>query len=314
MKLNVRALAIVFALLNVMMYSCTTRLHTINTRTAADLKDFFTYTEDRLPLVSAHRGGPRKGFPENCMATFENTLAHTPALLEIDPRYTKDSVIVLMHDETLDRTTNGHGKVSDYTWEELKKLRLKDTEGNLTAYGIPTLDEALQWAKGKTILVIDAKDVPIEARARKIIENKAEANAILISYSIADTEKCYQMSKDIVMEVMMGTMESVDAFDRSGVPWRNVVAFISHQLPESSEVFEAVHQRGAMCILGSYRHYDRQYMAGEIDKAELINGFHTLLEHGADIIEADLGIEAGEALRLLPRETSSKNTYFTRAR
>src|SRR5690606_14014954 len=90
------------------------RLYTINTRTAEDLKDFFSYTADRIPLVSAHRGGPRKGFPENCIETFENTLSHTPALLEIDPHYTKDRQIVLMHDPTLDRTTNGHGKVSDY--------------------------------------------------------------------------------------------------------------------------------------------------------------------------------------------------------
>lgn len=285
-------------------------LHIISTLTADDLKDFFTYTSDRLPLVSAHRGGPRKGFPENCIATFENTLRHTHALLEIDPHYTKDSAIVLMHDPTLDRTTNGHGKVSDHTLTEIKKLRLKDTEGNLTNYGIPTLDEALQWARGKTILVIDAKDVPIEVRAQKIIEHKAEANAIVISYSLEDTKKCYQLSKDILMEVMMGKMESVDAFDKSGVPWRNVVPFVSHQLPENKEIFEAVHQRNAMCILGSSRNFDRQYISGKIDKKELAAGYKMLITYGADIIEADLGIEAGEALMPMQQAQSSKSKYL----
>lgn len=114
------------------------KFQTINTRTADDLMDFFSYTPDRIPLVSAHRGGPRKNFPENCLATFENTLRHTPALLEIDPRYTQDGEIVLMHDQTLERTTNGYGKVSDHTLAELKQLRLKDTEGKLTDYRIPT--------------------------------------------------------------------------------------------------------------------------------------------------------------------------------
>src|SRR5690606_14059762 len=213
------------------------RLHTIRTKDAADLKDLFRYTPDRIPFVSAHRGGPRKGIAEHCIATFQYTLSHGPAILEIDPRYTKDGQIVLMHDPTLDRTTNGTGKVSDYTLEEIRKLRLKDTEGNLTDYRIPTLDEALQWAKGKTILVIDAKDVPIEVRARKIIENKAEANAILISYSIADTKTCYELSEDIVMEVMMSDMEQVETLDRSGVPWQNVVSFVSHNLPDSRAVF-----------------------------------------------------------------------------
>src|SRR5690606_8902479 len=260
MKLNILASAVAFVLLAWMVSGCTGKrpianLNTINIRTAAELKEFFTYSEDRLPIVSAHRGGPRKGFPENCIATFEYTLANTPAILEIDPRYTKDSAIVLMHDETLDRTTNGQGKVSDYTLAELRELRLKDPEGNLTDYGIPTYDEALQWAKGKTILVVDAKDVPIEVRARKIIENNAEAHAIVISYSMEDTKKCYALSADILMEMMMGTMEQVDAIDQSGVPWQNVESFVSHQLPEGNAVFEAVHQRKGLCILGSSRNY-----------------------------------------------------------
>lgn len=288
-----------------------TALHVITTRTANDLKDFFTFTTDRLPLVSAHRGGPRKGYPENCIATFENTLSHTHALLEIDPHYTKDSAIVLMHDPTLDRTTTGSGKVSDYTLEEIKKLRLKDTEGNITPYQIPTLDEALQWAKGKTILVIDAKDVPIEVRAKKILENKAEANAIVISYSLEDTKKCYQLSSDILIEVMMGKMENVKAFDSSGVPWQNTVPFVSHQLPENTDVFKAVHERKAFCIQGSSRNYDRQYTTGKIGKRELLEGYQALINHGADIIEADLGIEAGEALALMQQKQSSKRKYFS---
>src|SRR5690606_2453185 len=121
------------------------------------------------------RGGARPGFPENCIATFENTLKHTHAILEVDPRLTKDSVIVLMHDATLDRTTNGTGKVSDYTWAELQQLKLKDTEGKVTEHRIPTLDEVIRWAKGKTILILDKKSVPPELTAKKISEDNAAA-------------------------------------------------------------------------------------------------------------------------------------------
>jgi glycerophosphoryl diester phosphodiesterase len=136
--------------------------NTLKTIKVGDLRDFFKYSKDKISFISAHRGGPREGFPENCIETFENTLRTTPAILEIDPRFTRDGEIVLMHDVTLDRTTDGQGKVIDYTLAELKKLRLKDTEGNMTPYQIPTLDEALQWAKGKTVLVIDEKDVLME--------------------------------------------------------------------------------------------------------------------------------------------------------
>ncbi|MFD2886710.1 glycerophosphodiester phosphodiesterase family protein [Chitinophaga cymbidii] len=287
------------------------KLHTIKTENAAALKAFFRYTPDRIPFVSAHRGGPRKGFPENCIATFENTLAHTPATLEIDPHYTKDSAIVLMHDPTLDRTTNGHGKVSDYTLAELRKLRLKDTEGNLTGYAIPTLDEALQWANGKTILVIDAKDVPVEVRARKVVENHAEGHAVLIAYSMEDIRRCYAYNRDIMMEVMMGKKEQLDMMDKSGVPWENIIAFVSHQQPEDKSIFEEVHKRGAMCVLGSSRNIDRAFMQGKIDAAALKEGYLKLIGDGADIIEADLGIEGGEALGGLRQSASSKSKYFS---
>ena len=285
-------------------------LHTIKTRNADDVKNFFEYSSDRLPFISAHRGGPRKGFPENCIATFENTLSHTPAILEIDPRYTKDGHIVLMHDATLNRTTNGSGPVSEHTLAEIRNLRLKDTEGNLTDYQVPTLDEALQWAKGKTILVIDEKDVPIETRVKKILDNHAEANAIVISYSLDDTKKCYQISKDVMMEVMMGKMQNVSAMDDSGVPWENVVGFVSHNLPEDKAIFQAVHARGAMCILGSSRNYDRQYMSPKITETELAAGYRSLIDFGADIIEADLAIEAGNAIKPMQMAKSSKKRYF----
>jgi glycerophosphoryl diester phosphodiesterase len=286
------------------------KLYTINTRRPKDVKSFFRYTPDRLPFVSAHRGGPREGFPENCIATFENTLSYTPAILEIDPHYTKDGQIILMHDATLDRTSNGTGKIIDYTLEELKRLRLKDTKGKLTDYQIPTLDEALQWAKGKTILVIDMKDVPIEARVKKIMENDAEGNAIVISYSMDDTKKSYALNRNIVMEVMMGKVENVDIMDKSGIPWENVVGFVSHELPKDNKIFEELHKRGTMAMQGSSRNYDIQFMRGRIKEEELHNGYRSLIEKGADIIEADLGIEAGAALKPLQQAPSAKSKYF----
>src|SRR5262245_31698202 len=69
--------------------------------------------------LSGHRGGAQAGYPENCIATFEHTLAHTFALLEIDPRMAKDGAIVVHHDPTLQRTTTGRGPVADFTLAEL---------------------------------------------------------------------------------------------------------------------------------------------------------------------------------------------------
>lgn len=150
-----------------------TQLHRIDAQTAHGLRELFRYDGCAMPLLSAHRGGASTGYPENCLATFVHTLRHTFSILEIDLQYTKDGQLVLHHDSTLDRTTTGSGPAVGRTLKELKQLRLKDKEGNVTEYRMPTLDEALQWARGKTIVILDKKQVPVEVCVRKIQEHRA---------------------------------------------------------------------------------------------------------------------------------------------
>ena len=89
--------------------------HYIPVKNSRDLHAYFRYAPDRPVVISGHRGGMLDGYPENCIESFEKTLSYMESFFEIDPRLTKDGVIVLMHDETIDRTTTGKGKVSDYT-------------------------------------------------------------------------------------------------------------------------------------------------------------------------------------------------------
>src|SRR4029079_6903356 len=98
-------------------------LFRIDAKTPQGLMELLKYTGEPLPLVSGHRGGAAVGFPENCLAAFEHTLQKTFALLEVDPRYTKDGQIVIHHDPSLERTTTGKGRVVDHTLAELKQLK-----------------------------------------------------------------------------------------------------------------------------------------------------------------------------------------------
>ena len=129
--------------------------HYITVKNSRDLQAYFRYAPDRPIVISGHRGGMLDGYPENCIESFEKTLSYMESFFEIDPRLTKDGIIVLMHDETIDRTTTGKGKVSDYTYAELQQFNLVDRNGNVTAFKIPTLKECLEWSKGKTILNLD---------------------------------------------------------------------------------------------------------------------------------------------------------------
>lgn len=108
-------------------------------------------------MVVAHRGDWRYA-PENSLKSIQNCINMGVDMVEIDVRLTKDGIPVLLHDETLERTTNGIGKISNYTLEEIKTLFLKDHKGKVTKHRIPTLEEAMLLAKGKILINLDKID------------------------------------------------------------------------------------------------------------------------------------------------------------
>lgn len=105
-------------------------------------------------MVAAHRGDWRNA-PENSLKAFEYAIAMGVDIIEVDLNITKDGILVIMHDNTINRTTDGNGKPADYTWEQLKKFHLKNGLGITTAHTIPTLEEVMQLAKGKVLVNLD---------------------------------------------------------------------------------------------------------------------------------------------------------------
>ena len=100
-------------------------------------------------------------------------------IVELDVWKTKDGHLVLMHDDTVDRTTNGKGRISDLTLAEIKQLCLKDKNGNLTKHRVPTLEEGLRKAKGRIMVNLD-KAYGIFDEAYKIIEKTGTEDMIIM--------------------------------------------------------------------------------------------------------------------------------------
>lgn len=264
--------------------------YNIDAGTPKSLRELFRFTGDPLPIVSAHRGGAGPGLPENCLATFEETLRHGYAMIEIDPRVTSDGQIVIHHDATLDRTTTGKGPLKERTLAELKELRLKDINGSVTDHQIPTLAEVFRWARGKTVLVIDKKDLSIAQRVQQIEKHNAESYAMLIAGSVDAAKECYALNPDIMMEVIIPDRERFDAFEASGVRWGNVIAFVGHKPTKDRELLRLLHERGVSTIAGTSRNLDRELVQqNEEEKAEELKiKYRELLERGIDLIETDL--------------------------
>ena len=289
-------------------------LHRIDAQTPQGLRELFRPGSEPLPFVSSHRGGPQAGFPENCLATFENTLKHTFAILEIDPRYTKDGAIVVHHDPTLERTTTGRGKVADFTLAELKQLRLKDPDGNATEFQIPTLDEVFDWARGRTVLVLDQKDVPAAQRVKRITEHKAEAYAMLIVNSFKDAQACHALNANVMMEVMIPNLAKAKEFDALGVPWNHVVAFVGHIPPEDAALYAYIHSKGASCMIGTSRNLDRKIIDRQVaDIKTLEPDYRSFLKRGADLIETDIPTQLGPLLHGATPIPASKKPYLIAA-
>lgn len=255
-----------------------------------DTQDHFAYKTDSTILISGHRGGREAGFPENSIEGFQQVLSKSTAFFEIDPRLTKDSVIVLMHDETLDRTTNGTGKVSDYTWDELQAFRLLDFEGNITTAMIPKLEEVFEWTKKKTVVNLDKKDVPMQMIVDLIKEKKVQNYVMLTVHTGAQARFFYDRLPGVMLSVFARNDAEYEDIAISGVPWENMIAYVGPKIDNSNKhIVEKLHAKGVRCMVSYSPTHDKirsteQRMAAYIKEVE--NSVYK-----PDIIESDYPVD-----------------------
>ena len=105
-------------------------------------------------LVVSHRGDWRN-YPENSLPALRSAIDRGVDIVEIDLKMTSDSVLVLMHDARIDRTTTGRGRVCDITFDSICKVSLRAGQGVATHWKVPTLEEALLICKGRAVVNID---------------------------------------------------------------------------------------------------------------------------------------------------------------
>src|ERR1035437_4873932 len=105
-------------------------------------------------LLSSHRCDWRNA-PENSIAALNSSIKVGVDIDELDLKMTKDSVLIIMHDQTIDRTTTGKGKLQEYTLAEIQKFKLKNGLGRATDNTIPTFKNYLETAKGKILIDVD---------------------------------------------------------------------------------------------------------------------------------------------------------------
>jgi glycerophosphoryl diester phosphodiesterase len=269
-----------------------------------DLHTFLDAKKATFPLISVHRGGPMKGFPENCLETFENATSYQPVIIEFDVALSKDSALVIMHDDKLDRTSDGTGPIGDYTYAELQKVRLKDNEGTITTFKIPTLEEVLNWGKNKVLFTIDLKQgVPYAKIIAAVRKTHSESNSIVITYNANQAAEVHKLAPELMISASVRGKADLDRLNGMGVPDDRIVAFVGVSAVDNS-VYDYLHSKGISCILGTMGNLDKSAAANPNKKV-----YYNLLLNGANILSSDSLVRAGsefDAYRA-DKKLSSKN-------
>jgi glycerophosphoryl diester phosphodiesterase len=146
--------------------------------------------------------------PENTLASFQRAIDIGVDWIEFDLRKTKDGVLVVIHDDKVDRTTNGRGLVSDMTFEALQELNA----GN--SLKIPSLQQVIDLARDKVKMDMEIKEDGIEADVVSAIEsNHVTSRCMVSSFMIQPIKNARELNGRIMTAAIMDKMPSEESID-----------------------------------------------------------------------------------------------------
>ncbi|HRO45171.1 glycerophosphodiester phosphodiesterase family protein [Agriterribacter sp.] len=253
------------------------------------LNDFHNRA-DRI-LVAAHRA-EHPDFPENSVAAMKEAIRLGVDIIETDIRETKDGVMIIMHDKTVDRTTTGKGPVAGMTYAELQQLFLLH-DGKPTTEKIPTFKEVLELVKGKVMLDIDYKAEGKRAArsaARLLRKTGTEKQALFFLYDYKDAPALRRMNKKIQFMTRAYSKEDVDGIFNQGIA---VPVIHADDKFYSDSLMGVIRGKGIRLWMNALGKYDK------MERTEKDSGFDALLQmRHTNIIQTDLYAELMDYLKL----------------
>jgi len=229
---------------------------------------------EHRPAVIAHRGGSALA-PENTLVAFRKAAELGVDYVEIDVRATRDGQLVLMHDRTVDRTTDGSGPVSELDRSQIASL---DAGSHLAAKcageKVPTLDQTLEACRGKLLVYLDHKDGPVDDIVAALDRHEMR-DRVVVYGGLDDLREWKRASPDIPV------MLSPDDEHRSADGLRLILDELPVEVfdggPQewTAELVDAAHE------LGSHIYVDN---LGPLDTEE---GYRRSIEMGVDGIQTD---------------------------
>ncbi|GJM60581.1 glycerophosphodiester phosphodiesterase family protein [Persicobacter diffluens] len=243
------------------------------------VQEIFGNPEGRV-LVAAHRGDHMEK-PENSLPSFEHSVNYGTDIIELDIRNSKDDSLMVIHDGTVNRTTNGEGKVAEMNYEQLRALKLIDEfTGKDTDLQIPTLYESLKAMKGKIMIDLDIKCDNIEA-IHAMVAALEMFDQCLFFCDEADMDYVLGRAPEALVMPRARSMESLEHLMEKYNP---AIIHIDDSNFEVSEAVLYIKSMRADCRVwaNALGKYDRAAIEGDDE------GIHRLMEQGIDVVQTDL--------------------------
>lgn len=194
--------------------------------------------EKNTPLVIAHRGGAKLA-PENTLAAIRQAIDLGVDMIEIDVILSKDGEVIVIHDDKIDRTTDGEGVVKEMTLEEIKQYDAGSWfDARFAGEKIPTLDEVFKAIDGQTVLLIEIKDGDEEypGLERKVVDaiHKYEAKDWVVVQSFNENAvlRVHEMDPKLTTYYLLGRnfvefYEQLPATKPSSLPYNGIAVHYS---------------------------------------------------------------------------------------
>ena len=208
----------------------------------------------RSIIVTSHRGAAWLA-PENTISSIKTALKYNADRIEIDVHQSLDGELIVMHDTTIDRTTNGFGQIKNLKYSELKKYSAGvNYSEKYVNEKIPTLNEVIKEVKGKAKLLIEVKygnEVypHIEANVIRTIEhNNAQKRCIIQSFNLDILKRINQLNPNIILHKLnFGKIPFFNIWISNKIEFENILKYefideISIAYPfANKQIFNKIH-------------------------------------------------------------------------
>jgi glycerophosphoryl diester phosphodiesterase len=230
------------------------------------------------PFIVGHRGGFDTSLPENSISLFDFTYRNAclkPIAIEFDIRESASGNLFILHDSTVDRTTNGKGKIALLSDSYINSLFLKDKNGNLTKEKIPLFVDVLRYFQDKNcMLMLDVKGKIYLKVIKMVSEMKMESKCIILTFNPQNTLLVKETTDKIMISALVVNKEDWESLVKLQIPNQRLIAYVSKETPTyllneiakskvllMTDMSESIYNRS--------KHYKSEYYKNYISKMHL---------------------------------------------